>query len=153
MNADTGNPRPIADMPYREKTAWLTLIAMLVTYAIYFAIAFTASPTPRPVETLWLFGQLTAVQAIIVGLGHVVLARRGYHAADERDKAIARRAGTTGYYVLLAGTIYVGVVLPFAYQGTALVNAALLAIVTAEVIRLSVSVSMIVASYRGGWHG
>lgn len=52
--------------------------------------------------------------------------------AHERDRAIIRRGSTIGYYVLIAGTILVGVVMPFSEPPWKIVNTALLAIVIAE---------------------
>ena len=52
--------------------------------------------------------------------------------SDERDRAIARRGATIGYYVLIAGMILVGVVMPFSEPPWKIVNTALLTIVLAE---------------------
>jgi Na+-translocating ferredoxin:NAD+ oxidoreductase RnfD subunit len=54
-----------------------------------------------------------------------------------------------GYYVLLVGMLVVGVAMPFTEPAWKIVNAALLAVVLAEVVRDGV----ILLSYRRGWHG
>lgn len=69
--------------------------------------------------------------------------------ADERDRAIDRRAANVAYYVLLIGMILVAVVMPFSAPAWKIVNAGLAAIVTAEVVRHV----LILLSYRRGWHG
>ncbi len=140
-------------MAYREKTAWLTLVCMAIAYGIYFPL-IALRPAPATLfDILWTFGAVAGTQAVVVIIGSIVLAlRAGPEArqrADERDKAIARRGATAGYYTLLVGTIVVGVVMPFTEPAPKIVNTALLAIVVAEAIRLV----LIVASYRRGWHG
>ncbi|MBC9033625.1 hypothetical protein IAG41_14605 [Sphingomonas sp. JC676] len=143
-------------MAYREKTAWLTLVAMLIAYGIYFALIGVASRLGEPglVEMLWWFGGITMVQLIVVILGSVLIAMQvGGEAripADERDRAIARRGANTAYFVLMIGVILVGVVMPLEnLPAWRIVNAALLALVVAETVRYTI----IVVSYRRGWHG
>lgn len=55
-----------------------------------------------------------------------------------------RRSISTAYYVLIAGMILVGCVMPFNSGGWTIVNAALLMIVLAEVVHYGV----VVVSYR-----
>lgn len=140
-------------MAYREKIAWLTLVCMVVAYTVYFSLVLTGHVGPRLLDILWPFGIITSIQATVVIIGHVVLAlqERPEDRAkpDERDRAIARRAANAGYYVLLVGTIVVGVVMPFSDPAQKIVNTALLAIVLAETVRHA----LIVLSYRSGWHG
>ena len=140
-------------MAYREKTAWLTLICMIVAYVIYFSLVLSGHVGPRLLDIVWTFGIVASIQAVVVIIGHVVLAARSdadeRARPDERDRAIARRGGSAGYYVLLVGTIMVGVVMPFSDPAPKIVNTALLAIVLAETVRHV----LIVTSYRRGWHG
>jgi hypothetical protein len=140
-------------MAYREKTAWLTLLCMIVAYIVYFSLVLSGHVGPHLLDIVWTFGIVASIQAVIVIIGHVVLALRsgteGRAKPDERDRSIARRGGSAGYYVLLTGAIVVGVVMPFSEPAPKIVNAALLAIVLAEAVRHI----LIVASYRRGWHG
>ena len=69
--------------------------------------------------------------------------------ADERDRAISRRSLGAAYYVLIAGVILVGCVMPFQSAGWRLINAAVAAIVLAEVVRYGVAAYC----YRRGFHG
>ncbi len=140
-------------MAYREKTTWLTLVAMLIAYTIYFTLVLTGHVGPRLLDILLPFGVIATVQAIVVIIGHVALALssgvEGRAKPDERDRAIARRGGTAGYYVLLVAMIVVGVVMPFSDPAPKIVNTALLSIVLAEAVRDV----LIILSYRRGWHG
>lgn len=138
-------------MPYREKTAWLALIAMAVTFGPYFVIVALgilpreALPNPRQ---LVLFAVAAVAQGLIQGAGYLYFSRVSPQEArtppDERDRAIMRRSISIAYYVLLAGLIEVGVVMPFTSSGWTIINAALFTIVAAELVRYGV----IVLSYR-----
>lgn len=141
-------------MTYAEKTSWLTLIAMVIAYSLYFGLVIAGHPAGMSlVAMLWLFGPIAATQAVVVIVGYAWLAteaRKSPRArVDERDRAIAARGTKISYYVLLAGTILVGVVMPFTEPAIKIVNTALFAIVIAELVGLLV----VVTSYRRGWHG
>ncbi|HMQ19753.1 MAG TPA: hypothetical protein PKC77_11425 [Sphingopyxis sp.] len=141
-------------MPYREKIAWLTLGSMIVAYSLYFGLILAGHPAGREMfPMLWLFGSIAATQALVVIAGHIVLAtttpRAERRRRDERDRAIGRRGAAAAYYVMMAGMILVGVVMPFTDTGVKIANAALFAIVLAE----TVSLTVVLLSYRRGWHG
>ena len=142
-------------MAFREKTAWLTLATMLVAYSIYFTLIGAAARhgEPQLVTIVWTFGTIAVAQAIVVIVGTVLLAvsstREARAPADERDRAIARRGASFGYYVLLVGVMVVGVVMPFSSTPWKIINAALAAIVLAEIVRNAA----VLLSYRRGWNG
>lgn len=138
-------------MPYREKTAWLSLIAMAVAFGPYFAIVEASShsrPSGASLRQLGLFAVAAVVQMAILGLGHLYLNRGSPGEArtplDERDITIMRRSISFAYYVLIGGMILVGCVMPFNSSGWTIVNAALAMIVLAEVAHYGV----VVMSYR-----
>jgi hypothetical protein len=138
-------------MPYRERTAWLALLAMIVTFGPYFTIValhpVPSEPLPN-LHQLSLFALTAIAQMLILGIGHLYL-RRGFTQdarlpLDERDHAIMRLSMTYAYYVLIAGMILVGCVMPFQSGGWSIVNAALFMIVAAELVHYGV----VVFSYR-----
>ncbi len=62
-------------MPYREKTAWLTLIAIALTFGPYFSIVgarHVASALPD-LRLLGLFALAVVAQVIIMGAGYAYL--------------------------------------------------------------------------------
>lgn len=142
-------------MAFREKMAWLSLVTMLVAYCVYFGLVGPAAGfgKARMVDIIWSFGWVAAAHGVAMIVGAIVFAvtarREARAPADERDRAIARRGSTIGYYVLIVGTILVGVVMPFSEPPWKIVNTALLAIVVAELSHQAV----VVWSYRRGWHG
>ena len=140
-------------MAYREKLAALNLAAMALVYTAYFTIIATRPPMPRLIDMLWLFGITAPVHAMLYGfIGYAIKlgsGKEGSAPPDERDRAIARRGRSIAYLVLLAGTILVGVVMPFSETPWKIVNTTLLAIVIAELVNNLI----VVLSYRRGWNG
>ena len=138
-------------MSYREKLAWLSLASFLISYGPYFVVTGLGV---MPVEALpglrqlGLFATTTVAQMLILGLGYLYLRRsmadEARSPADERDRSISYRARNVSYYVLISGMILVGCILPFTSAGWTIVNAALLMIVSAELV----GYSLIVISYR-----
>lgn len=124
-----------------ERRAWLQLWAMGLPYLVYFALQIVR---PQWFESLSLlerlacFGVAAVTHAAITLAGLAVLKarERGEHLlADERDRAIEGRATLSAYYVLMAGVILAGVIMPFYDTGWKIVNAALFFIVVAEMLR------------------
>ncbi|MAD77472.1 MAG: hypothetical protein CML20_22340 [Rheinheimera sp.] len=138
-------------MPYREKIAWLSMLAMLFTFGPYFTLVasgyFPAKPMPD-LHQLAGYAITATLQVTLLLVGHMVLRRRNPQdaklPADERDIAIKQRSVTAAYYVLITGMILVGVVMPFTSSGWEIVNSALFMIVFAELVQFS----MVVVGYR-----
>ena len=137
-------------MSYREKIAWLSLIAMGVTYGPYFKLAERGLGSWEPLphlRPLGLFALVSVVRMLILGAGYLYL-RSGppeeHPPLDERDRSIEHRSINAAYYVLMAGMILVGCFMPFSSTGWTIVNAAIFWIVVAEVVHYGV----VVASYR-----
>jgi uncharacterized membrane protein len=159
MTTDISNMSLEGGMPFREKSAWVAVAGMVVGYGGYFAVMALsphAADGDHPETMLRLFALLTAatiVRLLIMGAGTLAI-RASSPAdarapADERDRAIAGRSAAIAYYVMMTGMILVGMVMPFSARGWTIVNAALLAIVVAELARYGT----IIAAYRRGWHG
>ena len=142
-------------MAFREKIAWLTLAGLALAYGYYF---FVAGPAVgfgegRLAVIPFSFGPAAVAQAIIMALGAGALAlaaRRDANAkADERDRAIDRRATTVAYNLMMVGVIIVGVVAPFSEPAYKIINATLALIVVCEAVRQI----MIIVGYRRGFSG
>lgn len=131
-----------------EQRAWLTLCSMCPAYFAYFVIQIGFSglvPTIGP--HLVCLAIVAGIHAVIYIGGTLVMKRRerGENLLqDERDRGIDARATRVAYFFLLAGMIYVGVVMPFAASGWTLVNASLLVVVVSETLRNT----LIVIGYR-----
>ena len=138
-------------MSYREKIAWLSLIAMAVAYGPYFMFVARGPGAWEPLphlHPLGLFALVSIVRMLILGAGYLYLRlgspREERPPLDERDRAIEHRSLSAAYYVLIVGMILVGCFMPFNSAGWTIVNAAIFWIVAAEVVHYSV----VVTSYR-----
>ena len=127
-------------MPYREKVAWLSFIAMAIVFIPYFTL-IKLSPSTNNLPNLTQLGFYAAtcgVWVLILGIGHAILRGKAPEDAkqglDERDQAIQYRSGKNAYAVLLTGMILVGCVMPFSATGWEIVNTAIFMIVFAEVV-------------------
>ncbi len=126
---------------------------MAVTFGPYFIVVALNNRsgsvhTMPDLSQLITYGLVAGTLMIILGLGHLYLRFTSPEdwrtPPDERDLAILQRATSWGYYVLLAGMILVGCIVPFTAGGWTIVNDALFAIIVAEVVRYAV----VVTSYR-----
>ena len=143
-------------MPFREKTAWIAVAAMVIAYSGYFIAVATVPRRGEPHDTLALlacFAIASAVRLLILGVATLaVRAQSPADArlpADERDRAIKARSAAIAYGVLMVGMILVGIVMPFTDHGRAITNAALFWLVIAEIVRYGAAIT----AYRRGWHG
>lgn len=148
MISNIQEPQPA---PYREKSAWLSIVAMVAAFTPYFAVTAASSQQSMQLpglHQLVRFALTVGLQVAILILGHVYLrlssGKDAVARPDERDREIERRAITWAYYVLITGMILAGVVLPFGARGWGIVNAALFAIVAAELVHYAA----IAVSYR-----
>lgn len=128
-------------MPHREKAAWLSLFAIVCAFGPYFALVATSPPDDSlpNLRQLGLFALAAAVQVSIIAIGRLWLRFSSPEEAglppDERDEAIERRAIVFAYYVLIGGVILAAIIMPFYVGGWEIVNAAILAIVVAELVQ------------------
>jgi hypothetical protein len=94
-------------MSFREKSAWITLIALVFVSALWathvpWSGAFTLAPDPSPVS-LHALALATISFVVIVVVAHVIVAirapREASARADERERLIGLRATRLGAYV------------------------------------------------------
>jgi hypothetical protein len=133
--------RKKVEMPYREKLAWLSLSAIVLTFGPYFAIVFRESSINSPMPNarfLEFYAMAAFLQIVIQVAGRWWFwhkeRKEGILTPDERDRAIEYRSIRAAYFVLIAGMILVGCVMPFSAGGWQIVNAALFMIVAAEIV-------------------
>jgi len=138
-------------MSFREKSAWITLVSVLLCFGAYFGTVFTHWGRMAPGGNGWLL--LTCVGAFVVlqiALWAVAVLTTPKHERsprDEREQAIQSRSHTIGYYVLVVLVLMLGVPLHLArVEAHQLMLFALLALV---ITGLVVSVAQIVMFRRG----
>ncbi len=146
-------------MVAREQFAWVWLLTMLVTYAVYFTAVVLTGETTFWIQ-IGMFAATAIVQVAIIATASAIIAvrRRNELTGDERDRAIEHRATAVAYNILIVGLILVGCVLPFTQSGWKLFNAAVFVIALAEIVRHALIVSMYRRGMKDGeasrgWHG
>ena len=137
----------------RERFACVWVAALVVVLGLYFAAVTMTHYTHPDLSFLARVGMLAAALGTlgVIALGTWLYGRfhnRGEIAEDERDRFIEQRSSKVAYYVLMAGIIYAGMVMPFNHGGWEIVHAALFAIAIAEIVHGV----MILVGYRRGWH-
>ncbi|HWS39966.1 MAG TPA: hypothetical protein VN247_01595 [Arenimonas sp.] len=137
-------------MSYREKVAWLSLLAMLLVFIPYFTWASLNPPGAEipNFRQMGIYAVASLSWAAILGIGHLLLRWKSSDEAklplDERDIAIAHKSRGYAYGVLIAGMILVGGIMPFTNGGWEIVNTMVFMIVLAECI----SDANIIRNYR-----
>ena len=124
-------------MLYRQKSAAVTLAAILLIYGAYGAITLYGPPRSES-AMIWSLIGVTILFVNAVAIGHIVLAiqHRRAEVVDERDRAIDREASARAYHVMSLGAFGI---LALGLLGTPpilIANAALFFFAAAEVVRL-----------------
>ena len=140
-------------MSFREKSAWITLVTVLVCFGAYFGDLLATGVRGERLGGHRQF-DLLLVSVIALVLLQVVLtwvAQRttppdGRAPADERERQIQWRSQTVGYYVLMV--LAVGLFLP-ARLGHSAIDMANFALLDVVIATLTVAVAQIVMFRRG----
>jgi hypothetical protein len=140
-------------MSFREKSAWITLVSVLICFGIYFAELMTVHVTDRHLGALRSVHllllsvvALVALQVTLTLIAGWTTPKDGRAPADEREKLIQWRSHSLGYYVLLVLALGLFAPAHFGHSGIEMANFALLAVVIAT---LTVAVAQIVMFRRG----
>lgn len=137
----------------RERFAWVWVSALVLVFGVYFTVAAWQERDPAlsiGVRLATLAAALSSL-AVLAGVAYLVnyLRRDRDDPAgeDERDRFIEARSSALAYYVLMAGMLMVGCVMPFGAKAWEIVHAALLAVAVSEVVHYCA----IILGYRKGW--
>jgi len=132
------------DVSFQEKSAAISLVAVLAVYGYYFYFVFLGAGPASPEEMLfWMVG-LVVVLVIVQVAFHIVVAvlnpREANAAEDERERLIALKAYRVSYLLMSAGALVVlgrilfgSVVEPEQVTLLGIANLLLFALVLAEV--------------------
>lgn len=123
-------------MSFREKSAAITLLAMLSAFGLYGWRLLAGHVGPA--EEFGLLIAAIAAQVLLIAVGHVLLAiavRRGPEPLDERDRLVALKARRNAYWVALVGLFAMMAVVLFGTSAVQVINGLLAVVVAAEVVR------------------
>ena len=128
-------------MPYREKSTWVYLVAILLSFGPYFALVAAGHVPMEGLPNLRMMGYYASAcvaQVIMLAGGHIYLRLSSPEDArtppDERDRALMHRSRNWAYYVLITGAIWVGGFMPFFSAGWYIVNSTFFMITLAECV-------------------
>lgn len=137
-------------MSFRETSAWITLVSVLVCFGVYFgALGAGLVHAPSFSALHLLLGCVVALAGLQVGL-HALAARLipavDRAEGDEREALIQLKARSIGYYVLMAGVLALAIPGHMEISKIDLLNFALLDLVIAAFV---VAAAQIVMFRRG----
>jgi hypothetical protein len=97
------------DFSFREKSAAVSLLAVLGTYGYYFYFVLLGSGPTTPADMLvWMIGLVVVLVSIEVTFQSLIAAfnaREADASADERERLINLKSYRISYLILAAGTI------------------------------------------------
>ncbi|MDA1075048.1 MAG: hypothetical protein O3A63_09865 [Proteobacteria bacterium] len=128
--------RHVSSMAFKEKSAFLVLLALLVVFTGYYSILLSAGLG----VSVGVFIGSVVMLVIIMIIGHAALAL--FHAPveevdqalDERDVAVERLSIRNAYYLLLAGIWVIPVMALADLSGLLIANAAFAVILISELV-------------------
>jgi purine-cytosine permease-like protein len=122
-------------MTFREKSAVITILALLLTYGAYAARVKLGGPMDTGEAVAFLSGVIV-VQAIIMIVAHLVVAlARRPERRDERDEVAELRGTRNGYFALATGVVATMWLAIIGAPTLTVLNGLLGALVAAEVVR------------------
>ena len=130
-------------MTFREKSLWISLAALVITFGGYFYSAYQTSlylPVSKDLmpHHAGLFIGATAVLVLILIAGHIVIALLDRRTEpDERDRSIELRAGRYGSFLLGTG-VFLALCAAVMTEGNAIMAHVLLGFwVLAEIVEIA----------------
>ena len=135
-------------MSFREKSAWITLVTVLVVFTAYFGALLTGRVEGFHSLYLLLISVigLVAMQAGLHVIAVLTTPRDGRAPKDEREVAIQWRSQSIGYYVLTVFALALFVPVHSGHTALDMANFALFAVAIATVC---VAVAQIIMFRRG----
>ena len=138
-------------MSFREKSAWITLVSVLLCFGAYFGTVFTHWDQLDARTNGWLLlscvGAFVVLQIAMSLIAVATTPKDGRSPQDEREQMIQSRSHSIGYYVLVVLVLMLGIPLHLAHVAAhQLMLFALLGLVIAGLV---VSVAQIVMFRRG----
>ena len=138
-------------MSFREKSAWITLVTVLICFGIYFGSIALRLVSARGFDTLHLLLTcvvgLVLLQVALTVVAAVTTPKDGRAPKDERETLIQLRSQSLGYSVLVMLVLALFVPGHLGHTVIDMINFALLDVVLAV---LTVAVAQIIMFRRGG---
>ncbi len=138
-------------MSLREKSAWITLVTVLLCFGVYYGAVFTGAVPAHSMAMLHL-ALVCVLTLIILQVGLTILAaittsKDGRGPRDERERMIQARSHTIGYHVLMVCTG--ALIIPTHTRGVNMVDIANYAFLGLVISTIVVAVAQIIMFRRG----
>jgi hypothetical protein len=133
-------------MSFREKSAWISLLAYLAIYGFYFANVAAALARGEAdgahflgllSKSVVLFVLVTVVLTIVAAIG---APKDAQAPQDEREKLIKLKANSASSYVLATGVVMTIAALFFDARNFLVINLLFFALVVFEVFKIAVQI-------------
>lgn len=138
-------------MSFREKSAWITLVSVVVCFGVYYGAVLTGTVASHSMAALHLgLGCILALVILQVGLTFIAAAttpNAGKGPRDEREKMIQARSHTIGYYTLMVAGA--AIFIPTHLPGFTMVDVVNFAFGGIVIATLAVAIAQIVMFRRG----
>ena len=134
-------------MSFREKSAWISFISILLVFGIYFAaVGFEMAGRLSYSQTFSLFVQLVIVLVVLEVVSHVAVAMRApldaRVPADEREKLINLRAHRVAGNTLAVGVLVAIFTLHLGADRRELAHAVLLAFAISQLVKYATEIAL-----------
>jgi cytochrome b561 len=143
-------------MSFRERTAWITAITIVICFGIYYGAVFTGLVQSNTWSSFHLglacIISLVLLQIVLTLIASLLNPKDARTPRDERDRMIHAHSHIVGYYVLMFGIALVLVtthVPVHAGFGDLIVNTVNLGVLVMVIAALSVAVAQIIMYRRG----
>ena len=137
-------------MSFREKSAWITLVTVLLCFGAYFGAIVTGAVGGEGLGAMHLLLAcavvLVVLQIVLHRIASATTPKDGRAPADEREVLIQHRARSFGYYVLMGFSLALFLPVHFGHSAIQIANFALLGVVLTT---LAVAGAEIVMFRRG----
>ncbi len=126
---------------FEEKSAWITLVCLLVLFTGYFAVAaqmLAAGVTESAVPYVPVFTLVVILLVVVLSVGHTIAAVTNRpEGRDERDRIIAWKAENHSSWLLGVGVLAAAFALATPIGPAWIANGLLMALFLAELLKHS----------------
>jgi cytochrome b561 len=105
------------NLTFQEKSLWLTLLAVVSTYVLYYLNVLPPIEGRMLAPHIFQFAYYMGVMAVFIAISHIVLAiRQKQEPVDERAQLINLKANSVSSYILYTG-IFTSIVVALLVPG------------------------------------
>lgn len=135
----------LSDMSFREKSAWITFLSLLVAFTPFFFFSYQALSgqlAHGQARTLAfvLIAAFVALEVVLHAVAAALAPKDARTPRDERERLIATRAAHVAYTVLLVGALAAAALIHVTLNAWVLQQAVLFVIVVAELVKFGTQI-------------